>query len=85
MHRQTGKEWSMGVSRQYWNEAYRDGVFSSHWDYDFPSQELIGALSVLEFTSGRAALDLVTDRACFHHKSDHRHLLREDLLQRTQD
>lgn len=47
-----------GVSRQYWNDAYRGGVFMSQWDYDLPSQELIGALSALTLPVGSAALDL---------------------------
>src|ERR1035437_2100578 len=55
---QADKELDMGVSQQYWNDAYRDGVFLSQWDYDFPSQELVGALSVLQLPTGSVALDL---------------------------
>lgn len=48
----------MGVPRNYWDEAYRDGKFASQWDHDFPSQELVGALSVLDLPAVGTALDL---------------------------
>jgi ubiquinone/menaquinone biosynthesis C-methylase UbiE len=48
----------MGVSRSFWNDAYQGGVHQSQWDYDYPSQELIGALSILNLPNGSTALDL---------------------------
>lgn len=47
-----------GVPRTYWDQAYRSGEFQEQWDYDRPSQELVGALSALSLRAGAAALDL---------------------------
>ncbi|MEQ1663761.1 MAG: class I SAM-dependent methyltransferase [Bdellovibrionales bacterium] len=48
----------MGVPHEYWDEAYRDKLFLSQWDYKYPSQELIGALTTLKFETNSNALDL---------------------------
>ncbi|MBF0316429.1 MAG: methyltransferase domain-containing protein [Oligoflexia bacterium] len=48
----------MGVPQEFWNQAYSDGSYLTQWDYDYPSQELIGVLSAINLLPGSKILDL---------------------------
>lgn len=50
----------MGVARDFWDGAYRDGSFEGQWDYAVPSPELVGALAVMGLPTGSEVLDVGT-------------------------
>ena len=42
----------------FWDETYESGDYLNHWDYSFPSHELVAAVALRPPTSGEMALDL---------------------------
>ncbi len=48
----------MVVETSYWNKSYKSGEYQSKWNYELPSQELIGALACLQIPQNPYSLDL---------------------------
>jgi len=41
-----------------WDQTYESGEYLNHWDYRFPSQELVAAIAALGIAPGGSALDI---------------------------
>lgn len=41
-----------------WDQDYRSGEYIAHWDYKYPSQELVATIATLALPRGSVALDV---------------------------